>query len=76
MSQDRWRYWYPIKEEIVDEDIPKLERIFRENNVSRILDIGCGTGRHTVFFAERGFDVYGFDFSLYAIQCSVERSKD
>jgi SAM-dependent methyltransferase len=37
------------------------------------LDLGCGTGRHTFFFAERGFDVYGFDFSSYAVQCSIEK---
>ena len=30
---------------------------------SRILDVGCGTGRHSVEFAQRGFRVTGVDIS-------------
>jgi len=75
INKDAWRYWYPRKEEAVDENIPKLERIFRKSGVSRILDLGCGTGRHTIYFAEEGFIVYGFDFSSYAIQRLTERLK-
>jgi len=75
-NKDAWRYWYPRKEEIIDEGMPKLEKMFRKDGVSRILDLGCGTGRHTVYFAERGFDVYGFDFSSHAIHRSKERLKE
>lgn len=75
VKKDAWTYWYPRKEKIIDEDMPKIEKIFRDNAVSRILDLGCGTGRHTIYFAERGFDVYGFDFSHYAVQRSARRLK-
>jgi len=34
----------------------------------RILDAGCGNGRHVIFFAEQGFDVYGIDISKEAIE--------
>lgn len=30
---------------------------------ARILDLGCGPGRHVVEFARRGYDVIGLDFS-------------
>src|SRR4051794_457448 len=30
---------------------------------SRILDVGCGTGRHSVEMARRGYKVTGLDFS-------------
>jgi SAM-dependent methyltransferase len=36
---------------------------FGADKVSRILDLGCGTGRHAVEFAARGFDVTGVDLS-------------
>ena len=31
------------------------------------LDIGCGMGRHCVFMAENGYNVYGFDYSKYVV---------
>jgi SAM-dependent methyltransferase len=30
-------------------------------SATRILDLGCGTGRHLVYFAAEGFDVHGLD---------------
>lgn len=39
-----------------------------KRKVRRILDAGCGNGRHVVFFAEQGFDVYGIDMSGEAIE--------
>jgi SAM-dependent methyltransferase len=43
--------------------ISSLVEQFGEGNVSRILDLGCGTGRHAVEFAARGLDVTGVDLS-------------
>ena len=34
---------------------------------AKILDHGCGSGRHTIFFAAEGFDVHACDFSQNAI---------
>ncbi len=61
-------YWYWGKEDKVDEDIPRLALLFRKNHASRILDLGCGTGRHTIYFAKRDFKVNGFDWSREAIK--------
>lgn len=34
----------------------------------KILDLGCGNGRHIKVFAEQGFTVYGVDYSKQAIE--------
>jgi len=39
-----------------------------KRDVRRILDVGCGNGRHVIFFAEQGFDVCGVDISKEAIE--------
>ena len=38
-----------------------------------VLDLGCGTGRHALEFADRGFDVTGIDLNADAV--SVARSQ-
>ena len=37
-----------------------------------VLDVGCGHGRHVVFFAEQGFTVSGIDHSKNAIKVAEE----
>ena len=34
----------------------------------RVLDIGCGAGRHSLYLQEKGFDVLGIDISHLAIK--------
>jgi SAM-dependent methyltransferase len=76
MSADAWQSWYRRKEGTVEPEIPKLGELLWENDASRILDFGCGTGRHTIYFAKKGFDVYGFDASEPAIERAREVLKN
>lgn len=39
-----------------------------KREIRRVLDVGCGNGRHIIFFAEQGFNVYGIDISEEAIK--------
>lgn len=48
-------------------DMMDLVELFEQHNVNRVLDVGCGTGRHMVYLAERGFDAFGFDSSRHAV---------
>jgi SAM-dependent methyltransferase len=41
---------------------------------SRLLDIGCGFGRHSIELARRGFDVLGIDPSAAMIAAARERA--
>jgi len=44
-------------------DIERLANLFKEKGVRRILDLGCGTGRHLLYLLKKGFEVYGLDGS-------------
>ncbi len=46
------------------------------NNKSIILDLGCGNGRDTFFFAENGHNVIGIDLSKVAIDNNIIKSKE
>jgi SAM-dependent methyltransferase len=72
MVSDVWKSWYATKEGTVEPEIPRLFELLEKGNASRILDYGCGTGRHIVFLARKGLEVYGFDASETAIQRARE----
>lgn len=52
------------------EDINDLIKIFKKCNVSRVLDLGCGSGKHLIHLVEHGFDVYGIDISEEGIKAA------
>lgn len=39
----------------------------------RVLDVGCGAGRHSLYLQERGFDVLGVDISPLAVEVCKTR---
>ncbi|MBU7013496.1 MAG: class I SAM-dependent methyltransferase [Theionarchaea archaeon] len=47
--------------------IDVIAGMFTEERVNRILDLGSGAGRHVVYLARKGFDVYGLDSSPTAL---------
>ncbi len=49
-------------------EMKRLADVFRTRDVKRVLDLGCGTGRHMVFFSAEGFEMYGIDASEYALE--------
>lgn len=42
---------------------------------SKILDLGCGSGRHSELLSQEGYDVYGCDISPNSIIMSSQRLK-
>ena len=44
-----------------------------EHATGRVLDIGCGAGRHSLYLQKQGFDVLGTDISPLAIQTCQRR---
>ena len=68
MSKDAWLDWY--RDRKVEESVLRLATGLKKAGASRILDFGCGTGRHTVYLARMGFEVYGFDWSEAALDAT------
>ncbi len=54
------------------QSMDEIARLFASTDARRILDIGCGTGRHLVYLAKRGFSMFGFDMSQKAIDMAEE----
>lgn len=51
------------------------EEIGRDKSIN-ILDIGCGTGRHAIELAKRGYKVTGIDLSESQIKRAREKAKE
>ena len=56
--------------------IEKAAGILNEKKARRVLDLGCGTGRHTVLLASKGFDVYGVDISETGLDITRKKLKE
>lgn len=54
------------------EDMPRIVKLFKKKGVKKVLDLGCGSGRHTVYLAKNGFDVYGFDVAPVGMKLTKE----
>lgn len=52
-----------------------LERILPLEKCSRILDLGCGRGRHAINLYQRGYRVTGIDLSEQAIATAREKAE-
>jgi SAM-dependent methyltransferase len=57
------------------EAIGKLIAKFGSGEIRKLLDLGCGTGRHAAIFAQRGFDVTGVDRSESMVARARERAR-
>ena len=50
------------------EDWPPHHKKAMEYVIGRVLDIGCGAGKHSLYLQKKGFDVLGIDVSPLAIK--------
>ncbi len=53
-------------EESAQEVYPVMNR-WKSKGYKKVLDLGCGVGRHSILLAENGFDVYARDLSQQGI---------
>jgi tellurite methyltransferase len=65
-TAQRWRELPPVPEVVVMADLLEIADRWR------VLDVGCGVGRHVVYLAARGFEVTGTDNSPEAIRVCTQ----
>jgi SAM-dependent methyltransferase len=58
---------------IPSEDVYYYLERWSKLGYKRFLDLGCGLGRHSIFFAENGFEVDAFDLSESGLEKFVEQ---
>jgi len=60
-----------------DKEVGMLEDIFKKHDChpgQRLLDIGCGTGNHTIRMAKKGYNVTGIDPSKSMLEIAKRKS--
>ncbi|PMQ02043.1 MAG: SAM-dependent methyltransferase [Dictyoglomus sp. NZ13-RE01] len=77
MESKGWN-WEKIKDErwdIPSEDVYYLAHRWKEQGKLKFLDLGCGVGRHALFFLKQGFKVYAFDISESGLNILREKAE-
>jgi len=59
VNYDRFVNW----QSRLEVEMPFIERELKKVNARRVLDAACGTGKHAIALAQRGYDVAGADLS-------------
>ena len=70
-----WKQIYKSEGSIQNEpsqQIIELVPLFKKEGVKKVLDHGCGTGRHVKYLLEQGFKVVGTDHSEIALKYAKE----
>ncbi len=72
LEKNKGAYWnsYYSSENFDKPNAPTQFAAFVQNEVahSHVIEVGCGTGRDSFFFAQKGFQVVAFDSSQKAIE--------
>jgi len=78
-QQQHWNETYAEEPDFFGEEpsypAQKAAEAFRKESKSRILELGAGQGRDTLFFAENGLRVHALDYSENAIEVINQKAK-
>lgn len=71
MSKNTWEQFYIKRGRFYLESHEYIDKViarFKSYNINLVLDLGCGSGRHSIKLAQNDFKVIGLDFSKTAIE--------
>ena len=58
------------------EDMPGIVQLLKDKQAETVLDLGCGSGTHTLYLAQHGFFVYALDDSQEGVELTRQRLAD
>jgi SAM-dependent methyltransferase len=58
------------------EDMPRFAEMLQRQGAGAVLDLGCGTGRHVLYLAERELRVSGVDSAPIALAMTRQRLEE
>jgi len=67
IGSDLWDRAIQFSDADTKVEVETLDKIFKKRGVKSVLDIACGTGRHSIPLSKLGYDVTGVDFALSQI---------
>lgn len=75
-AQESFLEWQGMPDEKqTNNEVSMIEAILNVQPPLKILDIGCGTGRHSIEFARRGYEVTGIDVAETYLKQAIERAE-
>ena len=54
-------------------EMPKIEQKALKSCIGSVLDVGCGSGSHSLYLQEKGFNIKAIDISKGAIEVAKQR---
>lgn len=79
MIMRTWDKTYRERGEVqtwISDLVKEAVKVMKKKKVKKVLDLGFGTGRHTIFLAEKGFGVYGIDISEKGKEITAKKAKE
>lgn len=61
---------------LTEQQVSAISRMLRVKPGAEILDVGCGSGRHSIGLAKNGYRVTGIDASASLLKLARENTKD
>jgi len=65
-----------VPEEKTKREVDFIWGVLKLRKGTKILDLFCGTGRHSTEFAERGCDAYGVEYNPEYLRLAKKRAKE
>ncbi|MFX0168398.1 MAG: class I SAM-dependent methyltransferase [Candidatus Hodarchaeota archaeon] len=59
--------------EPIQREMPRITQHLRIQGVHRVLDLGCGSGRHTAYLAKEGFAVFALDIAPSGLSATLRK---